>query len=158
MTRLGMVPEQQFAEDFKQLRRDIEEIKNAQRIGRDIMRPKIVECLDVNGNPTEYDLVTVNDGFNNRTDFTATLFADNQAEPWGTLFVKFFWGSPSNPAAPGQTYGSFYLSSAKTSRGSIAYRGSVGNNIFSDPTLVYVKFYMYATDTGRLEVLPEFIE
>lgn len=158
MTRLGMLPEQQFAEDFRQLRRDIEEIKNAQRIGRDIMKPKIVECLDADGNPTLYDLVTVNDGFSNRTDFTATLYADNQAEPWGSLFVKFFYGNPSTPATGGQTYGNFYLSNKKTNPGSISYSGTVGNNVFSDATLVYVKFYMYATDTGRLEVLPEFIE
>lgn len=158
MTRLRMLPELQFAEDFKQLRRDIEEIKNAQRIGRDIMKPKIVEALDINGNPTEYDLVTVNDGFSNRTNFTVTLFADNQIEPWASLFVKFFYGNPSTPAAPGQTYGNFYLSNQKTNPGSISYRGTVGNNIFGDTTPVYVKFYMYATDTGTLEILPEFIE
>jgi len=158
MTRLGMLPDQQFAEDFKQLRRDIEEIKNAQRIGRDIIKPKIVECLDINGEPTIYDLVTVWDGFSNRTDFTATLLAENQVEPWGSLFVKFFYGNTSTPAAAGQTYGNFYLSNENTNPGSIAYRGTVGNNVSSDPTLVYVKFYMYATDTGILEVLPEFIE
>lgn len=153
-----MTPELKFAEDFKQLRRDIEEIKNAQRIGRDIIKPKIVECLDVNGDPTPYDLVTVNDGFSNRTFFTATLFADHQQVPWGSLFVKAFWGNPNTPVTPGQMYGGFYLSNKKTNPGSISYRGTVGNNILSDPTLLYIKFYMYATDTGTLEVLPEFIE
>lgn len=65
MTRLGQVPELAFAEDFKQLRRDIEDIKKAQRIGRDILKPKIVEALDGSGNPTVYDLVAtaVPDGF-----------------------------------------------------------------------------------------------
>jgi len=158
MTRLGMLPDQQFAEDFKQLRRDIEEIKNAQRIGRDIIKPKIVECLDINGDPTVYDLVTTVEDFSNRTFFTATLFADNQLEPWGSLFVKAFWGNTTTPVTPGQMYGNFYLSNQKTNPGSISYRGTVGNNIFDDTTLIYVKFYMYATDTGTLEVLPEFIE
>jgi len=57
MTRLGLIPELSFAEDFKQLRRDVEAIKNAQRVGRDILKPKIIECLDGSGNPTVYDLV-----------------------------------------------------------------------------------------------------
>lgn len=160
MTRLRMLPELQFAEDFKQLRRDIEEIKNAQRIGRDIIKPKIVECLDINGDPTIYDLVTVVDafGYGSDTDFTATFFADNQAEPWGSLFVKGFYGSPTVPVQDGQMSGSFYLSQGKTNPGSIGYRGSAGTAQFEDTTLLYLKFYMYATDTGTLEVLPEYIE
>ena len=157
MTRLGMLPEQQFAEDFKQLRRDIEEIKNAQRIGRDIMKPKIVECLDINGNPTLYDLVTTVDSFGNgsRADWTATLLANSQAEPWGSLFVDISYGAPGVPVQAGQTYGNFYLSQYKTNPGSIGYTGTIGTNNFGDTTLLYLKFYMYATDTGRLEVIPE---
>lgn len=157
MTRLNMIPEQQFAEDFRQLRRDIEEIKQAQRIGRDIMRPRIVECLDGNGNPTPYDLVTVPDGFGSGTSFTATFTADNQQEPWGTLFVKAFYGSPGVPVQDGQMSGSFYLSQNNTNPGTIAYRGSIGTAVFMDTTLLYLKFYMYATDTGVLEVIPELI-
>lgn len=157
MTRLGMAPDQQFAEDFKQLRRDIEQIKSAQRIGRDIIRPKIIECLDNNGNPTVYDLVTVADAFGSQTDFTATLFADNQDEPWGTLFVKGFYGNPDTPVGPGQMAGNFYLSQEKTGPGSIGYRGFLSTAAFGDTTLLYLKFYMYATDSGTLEVLPEYI-
>lgn len=157
MTRLNMIPEQQFAEDFRQLRRDIEEIKQAQRIGRDIMRPKIIECLDTDGNPTQYDLVTVTDGFGSSTNFTATFTADNQQEPWGTLFVKAFYGSPGVPVQDGQMSGSFYLSQNNTNPGTIAYRGFLGTAVFMDTTLLYLKFYMYATDTGVLEVIPEFI-
>jgi hypothetical protein len=150
MTRLNMIPEQQFAEDFRQLRRDIEEIKQAQRIGRDIMRPRIVECLDGNGNPTPYDLVTVPDGFRSATSFTATFTADNQQEPWGTLFVKAFYGSPGVPVQDGQMSGIF--SQQKTVPGAIGYRGFVGTANFGDTTVLYLKFYMYATDTGVLEV------
>jgi len=159
MTRLNMIPEQQFAEDFRQLRRDIEEIKQAQRIGRDIMRPRIVECLDGNGNPTPYDLVTVPDGFGSGTRskayFTATFTADNQQEPWGTLFVKAFYGSPGVPVQDGQMSGIF--SQQKTVPGAIGYRGFVGTANFGDTTVLYLKFYMYATDTGVLEVIPELI-
>lgn len=158
MTRLGMLPEQQFAEDFRQLRRDIEEIKNAQRIGRDIIKPKIVECLDVDGNPTEYDLVTVADAFGSDTNFTATFFAENQAEPWGSLFVKGFYGAPGVPVQNGQMSGFFYLSQGKTNPGSIGYKGFAGTAQFEDTTLIYLKFYMYATDNGTLEVTTEYIE
>lgn len=158
MTRLGMLPDQQFAEDFRQLRRDIEEIKNAQRIGRDIIKPKIVECLDVNGNPTTYDLVTVADAFGSDINFTVTLFAENQAEPWGSLFVKGFYGSPTVPVQNGQMSGFFYMSQGKTNPGSIGYKGFAGTAQFEDTTLIYLKFYMYATDNGTLEVLPEYIE
>lgn len=160
MSRLGLIPELTFAEYFKQLRRDIAEIKTAQRIGRDIIKPKIVECLDVDGNPTEYDLVTVVDefGFGSDIDFTATLFAENQQQPWGSLFVKGFYGSPGVPVTDGQMSGFFYLSQGKTNPGSIGYRGSAGTAQFEDTTLLYLKFYMYATDNGTLEVLPEYIE
>lgn len=152
-----MIPEQKFAEDFKQLRRNIEEIKNAQRIGRDIMRPKIVECLDINGNPTTYDLITVSDGFGTSTNFTATLTADNQGEPWGSLFVKGYYGSLSVPVPDGKMGGNFYISGEKTAPGKIGYRGFLGTQDFGDLTILYLKFYMYASDTGTLEVLPEFI-
>lgn len=157
MTRLAMIPDQQFAEAFKQLRRDIEEIKQAQRIGRDIMRPKIIEKLDGSGNPTVYDLVTTPDGFGSGTNFTATFVADNQLEPWGSLFVKAFYGNPTTPIGPGQMGGNFYLSEGNTNPGTIAYRGHLGTNNFGDTTLLYLKFYMYATDTGILQVTPDYI-
>ncbi len=157
MTRLNMMPELKFAEDFKQLRRDIAEIKNAQRLGRDIIKPKIIECLDGSGNPTQYDLVTVADAFGSQTDFTATFTAQNQLEPWGTLFVEGFYGSPTTPVGPGQMSGNFYLSQARTNPGTIAYRGSLGTAVFEDTTLLYLKFYMYTTDNGILEVVPEWI-
>lgn len=157
MTRLAALPELRFAEDFKKLRRDIEEIKTAQRIGRDIMRPKIVERLDGSGNPTQYDLVTAPDGFSASTYFTATLFADHQQEPWGSLFVKAFYGSPDVPVSPGQMSSLFYLSQNKTNPGSIGYSGFIGTSAPGDVTPLYLKFYMYATDTGTLEVLPESI-
>lgn len=151
MSRLNMVPELQFAEDFKALRRDIEEIKNAQRIGRDVMRPRIIQT------DQPYDLVTVPDGFGTSTDFTVTFEADNQLEPWASLFVEGFYGSPSTPVQPGQMSGNFYLSQEKTQEGAIAYRGFLGTANFGDTTVLYLKFYMYATDTGTLEILPESI-
>lgn len=159
MTRLGMLPEQQFAEDFKQLRRNIEEIKNAQRIGRDIMKPKVIEVLDGSGNPTLYDLVSVYDGFGStRAEFTMIFTADHQLEPWVTPFVQLFYGSLTNPGTDVNVYGFQYLSLGKTEPGKIAYNGSFGTNLSPDSTLVYAKFYANATDTGVLEVLPEYIE
>lgn len=154
-----MLPDLQFAEDFKQLRRDIEEIKNAQRIGRDIMRPKIVECLDGSGNPTLYDLVTtLNEwGDGTSTDFTAKFIAQNQAEPWGSLFIKAYYGNPNTPVTAGQMSGFFYLSQGVTGRDSIGYKGSVTTQ-FMDTTLLYLKFFMYATDNGILEVSSQRVE
>ena len=159
MSRLGLVPELAFAEYFKRLRRDVEDIKSAQRVGRDILKPKIIECLDGSGNPTEYDLVTTvsESGDRSSADFTAIFNAQNQAEPWGTLFVKGFYGSPTVPVGPGQMSGNFYLSQAETNPGTIAYRGSLGTAVYMDTTLLYLKFYMYTTDNGILEVRPEWI-
>lgn len=160
MTRLRMLPELQFAEDFKQLRRDIEEIKNAQRIGRDIMKPKIIECLDGSGNPTQYDIATTLTQFGDstRADFTMIFTADHQDEPWVSPFFQCFYGSLTNPATDTNISGFQYLSQQATKKGQIGYKGSVGNNIFPDTTIIYVKFYAYATDTGVLQVLPEYIE
>lgn len=160
MTRLGMVPELQFAEDFKQLRRDIEAIKTAQRIGRDIVKPKVIECYDGSGNPTVYDLASVLNQFGDGTSasFTMVFTADNQAEPWVTPFVKLYYGSIDNPGTDVNVYGFQYLSQQETTEGKIAYRGSFGTNLFPDTTIIYAKFYANATDTGVLEILPEFIE
>lgn len=155
MTRLSMLPKDQFAEDFKQLRRNIEEIKNAQRIGRDIMKPKIIECLDGSGNPTVYDLVTTAGEFDSRTDFTAIFKAESQREPWATIFVQTFYGNPTTPAEGDQSNGFSFISQSKTEEGLIAYRGSV-HGAFEDFTPVYVKFFMFATDRGILEVLSEY--
>lgn len=160
MTRLNMIPELKFAEDFKQLRRDIEEIKNAQRIGRDIMKPKIIECLDGSGNPTVYDIATTLTQFGDSTNarFTMIFTADHQAEPWVTPFFKCYYGSLTNPASDTNIAGFNYLSQQETVEGKIAYKGTVSTNLFPDTTIIYVKFYAYATDTGTLVVLPEYIE
>lgn len=160
--RLGQVPELSFAEDFKQLRRDIEDIKNAQKVGRDILRPKIIECLDGSGNPTTYDLVTVAvpDGFGgyyNDVDFVARFVADHQDEPWGVPLFKMMFGNPSTPATPGQTYGFTYpyLNDFYNVPGKVSYYGYAGNNDFMSAVPIYIKVYFYATDTGTLTVTAE---
>lgn len=162
MTRLGLVPEQAFAESFRQLRRDVEDIKNAQRVGRDILRPKIIECLDGGGNPTAYDLIAtaVPDGFGGydvRTDFAARFQADHQNEPWATPLYKLMFGNPSTPAAPGQTYGFSYpdIADFKDVPGRVTYHGWFGNNDYLSAVSVYIKVYFYATDTGTLTVTAE---
>lgn len=162
MSRLGLVPELAFAESFKQLRRDLEDIKGAQRVGRDILRPKIIECLDGSGNPTAYDLVAtaVPDGFGGytvRKDFAARFVADHQKEPWATPLYKLMFGNPSTPAAPGQTYGFSYpfISDFVSTPGKVTYHGWFGNNDYLSAVSIYIKVYFYATDTGVLTVTAE---
>ena len=162
MTRLGLVPELAFAEEFKSLRRDAEAIKNAQRVGRDILRPKIVECLDGSGNPTIYDVLAtpVPDGFGGydvRAYFTARFTADSQREPWTTPFYKLMLGSPSTPATPGSTFGFSYpfIDDFRSEEGKFTYHGYFGNNIYGDARAVYIKVYFYATDSGVLTVTNE---
>lgn len=152
MTRLGMVPEVQFAEDFKQLRRDIEQIKNAQRIGRDILKPKIVELLDEDGNPTQYDLVTELDIFGGtRAQFTITFTADHQTEPWASPFLKLYYGNLNTPGNNTTVSASQFLNQSKTVEGKVAYNCVVSTKASPDPTLIYIKIYMYSTDTGTIE-------
>lgn len=162
MTRLGMVPELAFAEDFKQLRRDIEEIKRAQRVGRDILKPKIVQCYDGSGNPTVYDLVAtaVPDGFGGyqvREFFTAYFTADNQSNPWATPIYELSYGTPGTPPVAGQTYGFSYpfLDSIDEDDGEINYHGYFGNNDYLSSVSIYIKVYFYASDTGTLTVTNE---
>lgn len=162
MTRLGLVPELAFYEAFKSLRQDIEQIKTAQRVGRDILKPKIIECLDVNGDPTVYDLVAtaIPDGFGGyltRSDFTAYFTADNQKEPWATPFYKLMIGSPTTPAAPGETAGLSYpfIDNFRSTPGKFTYHGYFANNDFMDNRSVYLKVYFYTTDTGVLTVTNE---
>lgn len=164
MSRLGLVSELAFAEDFKQLRRDVEAIKNAQRVGRDILKPKIIECLDGSGNPTVYDLVTVPvpngfGGYTNRAHFVARFTAAHQYNPWGAPLYKLMFGSPSTPAAAGQTYGFTYpyMDDFLNVQGKVSYWGYFGNNDFMSAVPIYIKVYFYATDTGTLAVTAESI-
>lgn len=159
MTRLGLIPELAFAEEFKSLRRDAEAIKNAQRVGRDILRPKIIEALDGSGNPTVYDVAATYDAITDsvRGYFTARFTADNQKEPWATPFYKLMFGSPATPASPGQTYGFSYpfIDDFRSEEGKFTYHGYFGNNLYPSSTPVYIKVYFYATDTGTLVVTNE---
>lgn len=162
MSRLGLIPELAFAEDFKQLRRDVEAIKNAQRVGRDILKPKIIECLDGSGNPTPYDIVAeaVPDGFGGydvRAYFAAYFTADNQKNPWATPFYKLMIGNPSTPAGGGDTYGFSYpdIDQFRDEDGTFIYHGYFGNDVYGDNRWVYLKVYFYATDTGTLVVNEE---
>lgn len=164
MTRLGLIPELTFAEDFKQLRRDVEDIKRAQRVGRDILKPKIIEALDGSGNPTVYDLVAtaVPDGFGGytvRENFVARFVADHQDQPWGSPLYKLMFGNPSTPAMPGQTYGFTYpyLDDFYATPGKVSYWGYFGNNDYLSSVSIYIKVYFYATDTGTLTVTAESI-
>lgn len=164
MSRLGLIPELAFAEDFKQLRRDIEDIKGAQRVGRDILKPKIIECLDGSGNPTQYDMVAtaVPDGFGGyrvTKNFVIRFQADHQDQPWGAPLYKLMWGNPTTPASPGQTGGFTYpyIADFNDDPGKVSYWGYFSNNIFDDTTTVYMKAYFYATDTGTLTITEESI-
>jgi hypothetical protein len=159
MSRLGLVPEVAFAEEFKSLRRDLEDIKNAQRVGRDILKPRIIECLDGSGNPTAYDVVATYDAVSDTTRafFTARFIADNQLEPWATPFYKLMFGNPSTPAGAGQTYGFSYpyVDDFRTEDGKFSYHGYFGNNLFPGTETIYLKVYFYATDSGVLTVTNE---
>lgn len=159
MSRLGLDPNLSFAEDFKQLRRDIEDIKRAQRVGRDILKPKIIEALDGSGNPTAYDVIATYDAVTDsvRAFFTARFISDNQKEPWATPFYKLMFGSPSTPATPGQTYGFSYpdIDDFRGIDNKMTYHGYFGNNLYPSTTAIYLKVYFYATDNGVLTVTNE---
>lgn len=151
MTRLNQVPEQRFAEDFKQLRRDIEAIKNAQRVGRDILKPKIIEVLD-GGEPTVFDLHTDN---NELMGFKAVFVADHQEEPWATPIYETSIGTLGNTPDAEEVAGFSYLDFTEIAPGVIAYTGHFGANAFMDNRDVWLKVRFYATDSGTLTVTEE---
>lgn len=151
MTRLKQLPEVQFAEDFKELRRDIEAIKNAQRVGKDILKPKIIEVLDA-GEPTVFDLHTDN---NDLKGFKAIFVADHQQEPWATPFYKVTIGTIDGEPVANDIAGFSYLDFDELAPGQIGYIGHFGANAFMDNRDVWLKVYFYATDTGTLTVTEE---
>lgn len=165
MSRLGLISELTFVGDFKRLRCDIQSIKNAQRVGRDILKPKIIECLDGSGNPTAYDLVTVPTpdgwgGYINRAWFVARFSAKHQDDSWAVPLFKLMYGNPGTPAAPGQVYASsgLYAADFTNEPGRISYGGYFSANAYGDATPIYIKVYFYATDTGTLTVTEESME
>lgn len=154
MSRLELAPDNAFSADFRELRRQIEEIKGAQRIGRDVLTPKIIECLNPDGTPTLYDKAGIWQPDQERyyADFVATFTADHQLEPWATPIFKVSIGTPTTAPGANDIAGNSYLNFANTMPGKIAYSGGFGTNIYGDTRQVYLKVYFYATDTGVLVV------
>lgn len=156
MTRLAGLEENQMVDFIKSMHADIDDIKNRQLAGRDIFVPKIVECLDGFGNPTQYDLVAdTPDGFGGYElrQFIATMTADNQIDVWAVPIFKVYWGSPTTPAGEDQTAGFCYLGFPGTIDYQISYAGYFGDNVFPFDHITYLKVYFYATDSGTLSIV-----
>lgn len=156
MTRLDLDPNN-FAAQFKALRTDLEQIKNAQRSGKDIWKPHVIECLDGSGNPTVYDLAALWDGVvgdNAVRNFIATMTADNQDEVFAIPVYRVYYGAPGQlPPANNYIAGFSYLEFTVNGNKQIAYSGHFGTNFFPDNNNVYLKVYFLATDTGTLSVV-----
>jgi hypothetical protein len=156
MTRLDLDPNN-FAAQFKGLRTDLEQIKNAQRSGKDIWKPHIIEALDGSGNPTAYDLIAnVPDGFGGlqQRQFIATMTADNQDQVFAIPIYRVFRGSPTTPPAHTSDVAGFsYLEFSVNQAKKIAYSGRFGDNVYPFSVVTYLKVYFYATDTGTLQVV-----
>lgn len=154
MSRLGLIPENAFSEDFRTLRRMIEDIKATQRIGRDVVRPKIIECYNPDGTPTLYDKAGIWNAEQERyvADFLAVFTADHQLEPWATPFFKMAIGDPYTAPGANDIAGNSYLNFANTVPKKFGFSGSFGTNQYLDTRQVYLKVYFYATDTGVLVV------
>ena len=153
--RLDNLPENEFMKSLKDMRFDIEQIKREQLSGRDIFVPKLIECLDVNGNPTQYDLVAdTPDGFGGMesVNFVAQFVAETQQETWGIPLFKMYIGNPTTLAQPNEVGGFCYLDFPTTYPQSIGYAGYFVNNQFPDLRNVYLKVFMYCTDEGVLTV------
>lgn len=148
MNRLDLQPDKNFVAEVKQLNTDVTDIKNAQRVGKDVLRPKIIEALS-GGNPTVYDLTTNN---NNLKGFRAIFQADHQLEPWATPLYKVTIGTVDGLPAPNDIAGFSYIDFENLGEGKIAYTGYFGANNFGDNRNVYLKVYFYATDTGVLTI------
>lgn len=159
MNRLDLLPQNDFAEQFKKLRLDLEQIKGLQRSGKDIWKPHIVECLDGFGNPTVYDLVAnTPDGFGGYEleNFLATFTADHQEQAFAIPVYVVYYNSPPNlPPTTSSIAGFSYLDfdPANNVARKIAYTGHFGDNVFPFNHLTYLKVYFYATDSGTLQVV-----
>jgi hypothetical protein len=155
MSRLDL-DQNNFAAQFKALRTDLEQIKAAQRSGKDIWKPHVVECLDGSGNPTVYDLVATYDagfGFATR-NFIATMTADHQDDVFAIPVYVVYYGTPGHlPAHTSDIAGFSYLDFTENDPKQIAYTGHFGTNVFMDPVNAYMKVYFYATDSGTLQVV-----
>lgn len=148
MTRIPLLPDQNFVTEVKKLETDITDIKNAQRVGKDVLVPKIIEAYS-GGVPTTYDLFTDN---NNLLEFRAIFQADHQLETWATPLYKVTIGTIDGVPAPNDIAGFSYLDFDYLGDGQIAYTGHFGANNFGDNRGVWLKVYFYATDTGTLTV------
>lgn len=148
MNRLDLIPSNDFVSQFKKANSDVIDIKNAQRVGRDVLKPKIVEVLSA-GTPTVFDLHTSMQAF---VDFKAVFVADHQENPWATVFYKTTIGTIDNPPAGGDIAGFSYIDFDELGPGKIGYIGFFGANMFGDNRDIWLKVYFYATDTGVLTV------
>jgi hypothetical protein len=156
MTRLDLDPNN-FAGQVQALQADLLALKTAQRSGKDIWKPHIVECLDGAGNPTLYDLVAPWDGIvgdNASRNFIATMTADHQDDVFAIPLFKVYYGAPGVlPPASNYIAGNNYLAFAPLPPKKIAYAGHFGTNFYPDNNNAYLKVFFYATDTGTLSVV-----
>lgn len=157
MTRINLLPENDFVTQFKKLRSDIEQIKTAQRSGKDIWRPHIIEALDGFGVPTVYDLVAnTPDGFGGyeQRAFIATMTADNQDEVFAIPVYRVYYNTPGTlPPTTSSISGFSYLEFTVNDLKKIAYSGRFGDNVYPFDHVTYLKVYFYATDSGTLQVV-----
>lgn len=155
MTRLALDPNN-FAGQVQALQADLLGIKNAQRSGKDIWKPHVVECLDAFGNPTLYDLAALWDGVvgdNALRYFIANFKADTQKQPFAVPVYKVYYGAPGVlPPANNYISGFSYLDFNGQPEGHVIFSGHFGTNFYPDNNNVYIKVYFYATDTGVLTV------
>lgn len=88
MTRLELQPTETVNDQLNKLLKDIEQIKTAQAIGKDSLRPQIVQSDDAWDIEAEKDLF--NPPFYYEINETVRYVADNQPNPYMGVAVEFY--------------------------------------------------------------------
>lgn len=150
MSRIELIPENAFATEFKQLRQELENFKNTQRVGKDVVVPFVIEVEPAAGYDIQADPEV---GGQYLADYEILFEADHQESPWGVPFVRYFVNGPTTPALNSHNIGgTMHINIAEIQPGRIGYTAFAGGLEFNGVFSLYIKVYFYATDTGVLTV------
>ena len=160
------VRELNIYEEVARAETDLREYKNAQIFGKDVTKPKIIQRLNLDGSPTEWDLEgTSVDTFGfiqYRVAGMVTYQAYNQESPWATIYAKIRVNPTDQIHSTDVLNFSAYPNMDDVFMGNRIIRfnvngtadGMSGGPTTRDPTIdrLWVKFYVLATDYGTIKL------
>lgn len=147
-------------------RRDLKDLKTRQLIGRDVVRPQIVQRYVSPGVPTHHDIEGVFEDFGGFQGWSAggtiEFIPDHQSQGFADWYVEYFVDPDLNPPPPPPDVNSFEFTveilPEFLREDRIVYDFIASSLNIEEPTIdrMWMKLLFYATDTGTFDINLDF--